>query len=711
MKSNKKVLTIVAALAGQQLPGLALADTPDSAPAAAMQVVEITGTRAGAAPYNPASATSATKLDAPLRDIPQTVNVVPQELLRDQGVLSMEAAMKSVPGVGLSHGDGQRDQVTLRGFSAISDQFIDGVRDDALYFRDLSNIERIEVLKGPASVLYGRGSSGGLINRITKKPGIDKSEISAQIGSRNRRRGEIDVARARPAGDLAFRVTGAVERADSYRSQQFLERDALAPSLSFQLGAATSVLLQAEHLSDRRVTDFGIPSYHGRPVDVPASTYYGAANARASDYSHAEVTAYGAVLEHRFDDRLKLRNAFRHYEYTLDRNNTLVGAVNETALTASLNRTNLRRAENGWFNQTELTQNAWLGGMAHQVLYGVEFGRQDKDQVNRSKNAVATVSLFQPVLPVLPREVAAAPSTDNRGIMTTGSAYAQDLVALSASWKALVGVRYDRFEQETRERRAGQADLGRTDRAWSPRAGLVYQPAADRSYYAAFSKSFQPSAENFALAANNAQLAPEETTNREVGGKFDFLNGRLSATASLFRLERTNIKSADPVTNRLLPIGVQRTDGLELTLAGQVARDWQVWGGYAYLDARITTSPALDNSDNVIKRVPIEGKRATLTPRHSANLWITRSIGARWRAGAGVNAVAQRFANPGNTVALPGYAALDAMVGYLAAGLELQLNVTNLADRRYIVSGHGSSPNLNLPGAPRSALLTARYRF
>lgn len=711
MTRNKIALALVTAFAGQYASGTAFAETADPSHDASIQVVQVTGTRADTRVYNPSSASSATKLDAPLRDIPQTVNVVPQELLRDQGVLSMEAAMKSVPGVGLSHGDGQRDQVTLRGFSAISDQFIDGMRDDALYFRDLSNIERIEVLKGPASVLYGRGSSGGLINRITKKPGIDRSEITAQFGSRKQRRAEVDLARAQDTGNIAFRVTGAIERADSYRAGQFLERDALAPSLSFKLGAATTLLLQAEHLSDRRVTDFGIPSYHGRPVDVPASTYYGAANSRDNDYSHSEVTAYGFVLEHRLNDRISLRNAFRHYDYTLDRNNTLVGAVNEAALTASLNRTNLGRKENGWFNQTELSQKAWLGGMAHQFLYGVEFGKQDKDQVNRSQAGIATVSLFQPVPPVLPFRVTAAPGTDNRGIMTTGSAYLQDLVSLTATWKALVGVRYDRFEQETRERRVGQPNLGRTDRAWSPRAGLVYQPTSDQSYYAAFSKSFQPSAENFALAANNAQIAPEETTNRELGGKFDFLDGALSATASLFRLERTNIKSTDPVTNRLLPIGVQRTDGLELTLAGRVARYWQVWGGYAFLDARITESPALDNSDNVIKRVPIQGKRATITPRHSANFWVTRSFGSQWRAGAGVNAVAQRFANPGNTVALPGYATLDAMVGYQAAGLELQLNVTNLLDRRYIVSGHGSSPNLNLPGAPRSAMLTARYRF
>ena len=710
MELKKTRLALVAALALQQMMMEASAQTAESDPQQAVSVVKVTGTRAGSA-YNASSGTSATKIDAPLRDIPQTVNVVPEQLLRDQGALSMESALKSVPGVGLSHGDGQRDQVTLRGFSAISDQFIDGLRDDALYFRDLSNIERIEVLKGPASVLYGRGSSGGLINRISKKPGIDKSEIMAQVGSWDQKRAAVDLARNFSEAGVALRVTGAVERADGYRSQQFLDREAFAPSLRVQLGQDTSVLFQAERLSDRRVTDFGVPSFQGRPVDVPASTYYGAANARDVDYSQADVTALGFTLEHRFNDRLSVRNAFRHYDYTLDRNNTLVGAVNETARTASLNRTNLRREEDGYFNQTELTQKAWLGNMAHQILYGVEFGKQDKDQVNRSQSNIATVALFNPVLPVLPKFITAAPATDNRGIMKTASAYVQDLVSLSPEWKALAGVRYDHFDQQTVERRAGQSNLARTDIAWSPRVGLVYQPSREQSYYASFSKSFQPSAENFALAANNAQIEPEETTNKEVGAKFDFLGGSLSTTASLFRLQRTNIKSTDPVTNRLIPIGVQRTDGLELTLTGQLPQGWQVWSGYSWLDARITSSPALDNSDNVFKRVPIQGKRATLTPRHSANLWLSKSFGQGLRAGAGLNYVSDRFANPGNTVTLPGFTTVDAMLAYRLAAVDLQLNVTNLLDRDYTVSGHGSSPNLIMPGARRAFQLTARYAF
>jgi catecholate siderophore receptor len=672
---------------------------------ASLPEIKVQGSREDTPTYNPPTARTATKIEAPLRDIPQTVNVVPQSLLRDQGARSMEATLKSVPGIGLSHGDGQRDQVTIRGFSAIADQFIDGLRDDALYFRDLSNIEQIEVIKGPASVLYGRGSSGGLINRISKKPGIDRSEVTAQAGSWNQRRAEFDLARNYEKSGIAFRVTGAAERADSYRDKQFLDREALSPSLQFKLGTATDLLIQAEYLSDRRVTDFGIPAFQGRPVDVPASTYYGAANARDVDTSHARVNALGFTLNHRFNPSLSLRNAFRHYDYKLNRNNTLVGSVNEAQRTASLTHGNVYRQEDGFFNQTELTQKTTLGGMSHQLLYGVELAKQEKDQLFRSQANVATVSLFNPVLPVLPLTANAAPSSNNVGILTTQSVYMQDLIALSTRWKALAGVRYDRFEQETEERIAGRPNLQRTDRAWSPRVGLVYQPTQTQSYYASFSKSFQPSAESFPLAANNAQIAPEETTNQEVGAKFDFFEGQASATASVFQLQRTNMKSTIPGTTTLFPVGEQRTRGLELTFTGELPRGWQIWSGYAYLDARITSSPSVDSGQ------PIQGKRATLTPKHSANLWLTKALGNGFRAGAGINYVDDRFANLGNTVTLPGYTTVDAMAGYQIAKLDLQLNVNNLFNKKYIVSGHGSVGNLNLPGAPRSVQLTARYRF
>ena len=397
---NKPVLArmtiaLLGAFASAALPQLSLAQ--DSLPA-----VTVTAAKDGVGYVAPTSG-SATKTEMALRDVPQTINVVPAAVIRDQHALSIQDIMKNIPGVGLSTGDGQRDQVFIRGFTAIGDQFVDGFRDDALYFRDLSNVERLEVIKGPAAVLYGRGSSGGLVNRVSKKPGVDVSDVALSLTNTAGRRGEIDVGRA--GDDVSWRVTGARELADSYREQQFLDRTALAPSVAIRLSAATQLLLQGEYLEDRRLTDFGIPSYQGRPVSVDAGTYYGAANARDADFSQSRVVSTSATLTHKFSDTLSLRNGFRYYDYHLDRNNTNIsGNVNEVRATMNLGHAKLNRDESGWFNQTELTQKLVTGSVRHEVLYGAEFGTQGKDANSWASTVVATnVAIFHPVLPRVDR--------------------------------------------------------------------------------------------------------------------------------------------------------------------------------------------------------------------------------------------------------------------------------------------------------------------
>ncbi|WP_354686327.1 TonB-dependent siderophore receptor [Cupriavidus necator] len=709
-----KLHPICAAVAGSVV-FQPMAAWAQAAPGTSAQLPEVTvkadASRELGAGYNPPNAVSATKTEAPLRDIPQTVNVVTAEVMRDQHATSMQDALKNVPGVAFSHGDGQRDQVTIRGFTAIADQFVDGIRDDALYFRDMSNVDRVEVIKGPAAVLYGRGSAGGLINRVTKKPGIDVTDFALSYGMWADRRAEADVGRVFADGAAAFRITGAVQKANSYRSQQFLDRSAIAPSLELRVAPETTVLLQADYLEDRRVTDFGIPAFRGRPVDVPASRYYGAANARDADYSQSRVFSGTATINHRFNENWSIRNATRYYHYSLDRNNTLTNTVNEAARTLTMNHGNVRREEHGWFNQTDLTQKASFLGMQHELLYGMEIGQQNKDQVNNTRPVLgadgrtAVFDLFNPVLLTLPRQAPGTPGTSNLGVFDTLAFYTQDMITLSEQWKALVGVRYDNFQQETRNRIAGQRSLSRTDTAWSPRAGLVWQPSKAQSYYLSWSKSFQPSGEAFALAANNADLAPESTRNTEVGAKYDWLGGKASTTISLFRLERSNMKVSNAAGTALLPIGTQRTDGAELSAAAELPQGWRVLAGYAYLDARVINSTQIDAGQ------PVQGKRATLTPMHSGNVWLTKDLGHGFGIGAGLNLVGKRFANPGNTVTLPGYITADAMAWYRRGAFEAQLNVYNLFDKGYIVSAHGTNANLNMPGAPRSVMATLRYRM
>jgi len=665
--------------------------------------------------YAPATSSAATRTAAALRDVPQAVNVIPEELIRDQAAHSLQDVLQNVPGVGLSSGDGQRDQVTIRGFTAIADQFIDGIRDDALYFRDLSNIERVEVIKGPAAVLYGRGSSGGLINRVTKKPQPGSfGELTLNLGSHDLRRVALD-ANGQAGDGIAVRVTGAHEDSGCYRDQGFVRRTSVAPSLAARLGTDTQLLVQLEHATDRRITDFGIPSYNGRPVDVAPGTYYGSGDARRDDQTSTEVSSATATLEHRFSESLSLRNVTRRYRYDLDRNNTQPsGTVDTATMTVGRSRGHVLREEDGWFNQTELSLRQTLAGLQHDWLAGVEIGRQNKDQNFISQNNIDSVSLFNPgrVVPPAMSDAVLAAANPAHSVFDVVGVYLQDQLTLSPQWKALLGVRYDVFDQSTTFARTG-APLSRKDKTWSPRAGLVWQPSERASYYLSLSKSYQPSGENFALAANNASNDPEQTRNVEVGSKLDFFDGALAVTASLFNLQRTGIKTTDPANpSVLVNVGEQRTRGLELTASGRLPGGWDLSAGYAYLDGRITRSNATQTSPQTpVVQIPLQGKRPSLTPRHSASLWAVKQLGGGFGAGGGLRYSADRYASPSNAVVLPGYVTADLAAYYRSRSVDVALNLKNAANRRYIVSGHGGNDNLLVPGAPRALELSATYRF
>lgn len=646
--------------------------------------------------------TGAAKIAIPLKDLPQSVAVVPSEVLRDQRALSLQDALKNVPGVAFSHGDGQRDQVAIRGFTAIADQYVDGFRDDGLYFRDLSNVERVEVIKGPAAVLYGRGSSGGLINRVTKKPNVDLIGGAFTYGSKGIARGEMDIGQFDAQSGVGFRVTGALEDSDSFRDQQFTKRVALAPSLLLGEGKDTSILVQVDYLKDRRLTDFGIPAINGKVVDVPRSTYYGAPNASEVDVSRSEVISQTLTLAHRFSDALSFRNGFRHYRYTLDRHNTNATAINAAAGTVSLSHGGILRDEDGWSNQSEFTHKFELGGMKHTILYGFEIARQVKDAHTVQSRVVAVTPILAPVVPRLSNADFTALSASSVSTLDTRGLYVQDFIELGHGFKALLGVRHDWFDQKSRLTIPVRTTLERKDRKWSPRAGLVFQPDDAQSYYASWSTSFQPSAETFALAVNNADIAPEKTTNKEIGAKYSLFDGRLSLQAAGFILRRTGIKGSDPANPQVLvPIGTQRTRGVELSGALDLPSGFRAILGYAYLDTRVTKSANPTFLD----------KRATLTPKHAANAFLTKTIATHYGIGAGANYVGDRWADPANTTVLDHYFTADAMAWAEVGPARFQINLYNVFNKDYIVSGHGTSAILNLPGAPRTVLGTVRVGF
>lgn len=710
-------LSLLASAVLASLPCAGFAQNAPAAGASTLQEVTVSAERSEG--YAPAAAGTATKGSAPLRDIPQAVNVLPEQLLRDQGATSMQDALRNVPGVSANHGDGQRDQVVIRGFSALSDWFVDGVRDDALYFRDLSDTERIEVLKGPAAVLYGRGSSGGLINRVTKKPvfGTQFGEVSLGLGSHSHKRATADLNT--PVGEaMAFRLNLAREKSDSYRDQQFVDRYNIAPSLAIKFSPQTDLLLQYTNLRDQRLTDFGIPALNGRPVDVPIGTYYGSAHGRRDDTVTSKVQTFTATLNHRFSDALSLRNTTRYASYHLDRNNTLPsGTTDPVRLTVGRTRGFVDRDESGWFNQTDLTWRNQLGGLQQEWLVGAEFGLQRKRLYTvSSATGYQRVNIFNPVADPLPIPAAsylADGAIPSHSRFQTAALYLQDQITLAPQWKALVGARYDVFRQDTSFERK-LAPLARTDRQFSPRAGLVWQPDSVQSYYVSYSRSFQPSGENFALSTSNIDNAPEITVNKEVGAKFDLLDGNLNLTTALFELERTGIKNTDPNNpRRQINVGTQRTRGLELALNGRLPGRWDLSAGYAYLDARMTKSLATVSSLQlpVGAAIPVQGQTAALTPRHAAFVWAMKDLGNGFSLGGGLNYVGARYASLSNRVTLPSYLTADLAASYKTERYELALNLKNITNRKHYVSAHGTVDNLILPGPGRELQLTLRAKF
>lgn len=663
-----------------------------------------------------------TKTATPLRDLPQSVEIVNNRLMQVQGVRSLQDALYNVTAVAVAQGEGRRDNFYIRGFNAVGDQFVDGVRDDAQYYRDLANIEQIEVVKGPAAVLFGRGSSGGLINRVTKRPDFANRVGGAEVsfGSYGLKRGSFDFGQPIVSEKLAFRLIGAYEKSGSFRQFYFLDRYNIAPSLSWRPTKNTDVVFQFEYLNDHRLPDRGIPSFRGRPLDVPIATYYGDPT---SDEATARVFSQAARLEHRFNNTWLVRNVFRHTGYATDFYNSgpngvclLNGASGacSTNVPASVSEADSRlrvtrfqyssnSRQDNFFNQTEAVGTLDFLGWQHNLLAGLELGSQSR-KTNRSDSALAPVTFLDPVLT---RPVSASnTTTDNRFNAKVVGVYFQDQINFNRQWKALFGARYDTFEQKLDNLLVSSAPtLQRTDRQWSPRAGLVYQPQEWLSLYASYTRSFQPSGENLSLAANNTELKPEMTRNYEFGIKAEIPQWRLNTTLAVFRLDRDNIKTTDPQNPaRLLLVGEQRTDGIEATVSGSPLRNLQFTAGYALLSARIT------KSNNVSAGVPLEGRRAGLIPQSAGNLWLSYALPKNFSVGFGAFGRSKIFTSANNLVTLPGFVRLDASLSWRSERhYEIAFNLRNIANRRYYETSNGD--NGILAGSPVNSSVSLRYRW
>ena len=642
---------------------------------------------------------SATKTDTPLRDVPQSVSVVTARLIQDQSMQNLADVARYVPGAGMAQGEGNRDTIILRGNSSTADFFVDGVRDDVEYFRDIYNVNRVEVLKGPNAMIFGRGGAGGVVNRVTRQAGWDRvGEVSLQGGSWNNARVSADLGG--PVNDrVAARVTGMYEDSESYRDGVKLERHGINPTAAVQLSDNTQLRLGYEYYDYDRTADRGIPSLSGRPYEVDESTFFGDPDKSPTE---ATVNIATVVLDHEFSDTVSLRNRTLYGDYNKFYQNVFPGAIDATATTVAISAYNNEQLRENIFNQTDLLFSLDSGPLKHRFLAGAELGRQVTDNFRNTgyfNDTTTTVQapLSDPTISVPVTFRQSETDADNHGEATVAALYIQDQVEFSQHFQAVLGVRYDRFEMDFRNNRTGDK-FESSDDLFSPRVGLIYKPTDPLSIYASYSKTYAPrsGAQMTSLNLTNESLDPEEFENVELGMKWD-ARENLSLTAAVFQLDRTNVVIPDPNDPTLsILVDGQRTEGVELGVSGQINEAWSIQGGYAYQDGELTDQ--------------LGGNRLAQLPEHVASLWNKYDFGNSFSAGLGIIHQTEMFAAADNLVTLPGFTRVDAALFYkLSERLRMQVNVENVLDEQYYANAH--SNNNITPGSPVAvrASLTANF--
>jgi catecholate siderophore receptor len=698
-------------------PGLARAGTDQSAHKNELQKVTISGM---ALKDLTVRKSSLQKLTQPLIDTPQSITTVPEKTLADQGATNLNDALRMVPGISLGAGETswQGNNLYLRGFTTRDDMFVDGQRDYGYYYRDPFDDERIEVLEGPSSILFGRGTTGGVINEVTKSPMLDPfASATATLGSAEMKRitADVDSPVSWLGTGAAFRLNAMAHHSKTAdRDGGESDRWGLAPSLAVGLGTPTRFLLNYLHETDDEVPDYGIPWYKGRPAPVRRANFYGF----ASDYLDTDVDVVTMRLEHDFSDSLSLSSQAR-YSHDTRRFRTSEAVVPAgTPATTPINDIIVSRNEFGGFStdtfaelQTNLVDRFDTGRISHALVGGFELGQESPKPTYITDVGVPGTSLVSPP-PQIYSVVDSYPALTESTVAKTTGLYSLDTMQW-AHWQLLAGVRWDRFaaDYDSTKYSPQGTEIAYThvyhpDDDFSYRGALVYTLGKRGSIYLAAGTSFDPSAEGIeslissgrALSQSNVNLDPEKNRSYELGTKLSFAN-RLLLTASIFRLEKLNARVPDPTLPGFDTLGGdQRVDGAQIQAVGNITPAWSMQASYSYLDSKIIrTAPG----------GPLLGAPLTTTPLNSSALWSEYQVSPRAALGFGAVQASSRLGQdtPSSYEVAPGYVVLDAMAKYrLLPGTSLQLNLDNLANRVYydqlhtfhVVPGAGFTVQLSL---------------
>ena len=654
--------------------------------------------------YKTGTSRSSTRTETPLLDTPQAISVVTQDQIRDQNITSIAEAIRYVPGFNTQQGEGNRDQLTIRGNSTSADFFIDGARDDVQYYRDFYNIDRIEFLKGPNAMAFGRGGSGGLVNRISKvADDTQRRRLIASGGSFNNRRFEADLG-DKVNNKLSVRLNTMYEKSGTFRKYGDLERYGFNPTATLKLDKATDIKFGYEHFGDQRFNDRGIPSSNGLAYKInPSNSFFGNPDENRAE---ARIDSAYATITHSFNPKLQLKNYTRYTQNSKFYQNVYAASAITSAGSLTLAAYNDEQERNNFTNQTDLTKKFETGSIRHTALIGSEIARQDSKVLRQSgffnnTDATQTVSISNPISSTPITYRTSGTDNYNSSKVRVYAAYLQDQVDINKYLQLTGGVRYDNFAIDLLNKRTNQ-NFQRTDHLISPRAGIVLKPQESVSIYTSYSVSYLPSAgDQFSsLSTSSASLKPEELKNYEIGSKWD-VNPRLNLSAAVYQLDRTNTRASDPNNSGFFVLtGSSRTKGVEVAATGKITDKWQIIGGYANQDAVITSTTS----------TAAAGKKVGLVPRDTFSLWNKYDFTNKWAVAiGGVNQSAQ-YASVDNGVKLKGFTRFDGAAYYkINPSYRVQLNIENIFDRQYIQTAHNNN-NIQ-PGSIRAFKLSVVTDF
>lgn len=706
-------LSLAAAVAGG-LVSAAHAEEPVAADTRAPEIVEVTDRLEERQP-------SSVKFARPLLDTAQTINVISEEVMQQRAATTLRDVLRNVSGISMQAGEGGAppgDQFSIRGYSARTDIFVDNVRDFGGYTRDPFNLEQVEVVKGPSSDYSGRGSTGGSVNLVSKTANLtDSSNGSLFAGTDSYGRATLDVNRTLDGIDnAAARINIMTHEQDmAGRDGVSNSRWGVAPSLAFGIDTDTEVNLSLFHLSQDNTPDYGIPwvpasnvplaDYADQAPPVDFDNWYGL---KSRDYEKVDTTIGTVQVTQRLGDNTSLNNTTRWGVTGRDNMVTAPRFVSNDSTDIRRSDEKYRDQENTIFsNMTDYSLTVNPGSnWEHRIIAGAEVSLEGEKRYTREltgEDSPAT-DLFNPNPndPYLENYVSTG--TYSLGESTTLAAYLSDSVQINEYWQINGGLRYDHFEMEYTP--DGDPLVERTDTMLSYRAGVVFKPVSSGSIYFGYGTSFNPTAEGLAISNSSrspgmADLEPEENRSLELGTKWELVDGRVLASAALFRTDKTNARTQDPddPNDVLVLDGEQRVQGLELGISGAITDSLSVNTGYVYLDSEVLESKDADEL----------GKELSNSPKHTFNLWANYQATERLQLGLGTQFVDDRYNSTANARVAPDYWIFEASGVYaFSDNITAQLNLQNLTDEEYIDFVGGGH---FIPGLGRTALLSLNFNY